>query len=110
MIHIQFDNFKYSYSMLIIYAQLYYVKYFFPLNDDHFFAHSFFVRRRKENNNKFDHTNKWYMHNPASVLGNDTHKLLGDLDKQTGPIISARRPDIKIINNNKKKKKEKKEN
>ena len=25
---------------------------------------------------KFDHTNKWYMHNPASVLENDTHKLL----------------------------------
>ena len=25
---------------------------------------------------KFDHTNKWYMHNAASVLENDTHKLL----------------------------------
>ena len=25
---------------------------------------------------KFDHTNKWYMHNPAPVLENDTHKLL----------------------------------
>ena len=25
---------------------------------------------------KFDHTNKWYKHNPASVLENDTHKLL----------------------------------
>ena len=25
---------------------------------------------------KFDHTNKSYMHNPASVLENDTHKLL----------------------------------
>ena len=22
---------------------------------------------------KFDHTNKWYMHNPASVLENDAH-------------------------------------
>ena len=22
---------------------------------------------------KFDHTNKWYMHNPAPVLENDTH-------------------------------------
>ena len=22
---------------------------------------------------KFDHTNKWYMHNPAHVLENDTH-------------------------------------
>ena len=25
---------------------------------------------------KFDHTNKWYMHNPTSVLENGTHKLL----------------------------------
>ena len=25
---------------------------------------------------KFDHTNKWYIDNPAHVLENDTHKLL----------------------------------
>ena len=25
---------------------------------------------------KFEHTNKWYIHNPASLLENDTHKLL----------------------------------
>ena len=25
---------------------------------------------------KFDYTNKWYMHNPAVVLENETHKLL----------------------------------
>ena len=24
---------------------------------------------------KFDHTNKWYMHSPAPVLENATHKL-----------------------------------
>ena len=29
---------------------------------------------------KFDHTNKWYMHNPAPVLENDTHKLLWDFN------------------------------
>ena len=40
---------------------------------------------------KFDHTSKWYMHNPASVLGNDTHKLLWDFDIQTDHLISARR-------------------
>ena len=28
---------------------------------------------------KFDHTNKWYMHNPESVLDNETHKLSGIL-------------------------------
>ena len=29
---------------------------------------------------KFDHSNNWYMHNPATVLENDTHKLLWDFD------------------------------
>ena len=56
---------------------------------------------------KFDHTNKWYMHNPASVLENDTHKLLWDFDIQTDHLISTRRPDLK---KKKKKKKEKKKN
>ena len=46
---------------------------------------------------KFDHTNKWYMHNPEAVLENDTHKLLRDLDKQTDHLISARRPDLIVI-------------
>ena len=32
---------------------------------------------------KFDHTNKWYMHNPAPVQENDTHKLLWDFNIQT---------------------------
>ena len=29
---------------------------------------------------KFRHTNKWYTHNPASILENNTHKLLWDFD------------------------------
>ena len=29
---------------------------------------------------EFDHTNKWYMRNPAFVQGNDPHKLLWDFD------------------------------
>ena len=45
------------------------------------------------------------MHNPASVLENDTHKLLWDFDIQTDHLISARRPDLIIIY--KKRKKEK---
>ena len=49
---------------------------------------------------KFDHTNKWYMHNPESVLENETHKLVWDFDIQTDHLISARRPDLIIINNN----------
>ena len=36
---------------------------------------------------KFDHTNKWHMHNPASVLENDTHKLLWDFHVQMDYLI-----------------------
>ena len=50
---------------------------------------------------KFDHANKWYMHNPAPVLGTDPHKLLWDFDIQTDHLISARRPDLIIINKKK---------
>ena len=50
---------------------------------------------------KFHHTNKWYMHNPAPVLENDTHKLLWDLDIHTDHLISARRPDLIIVNKKK---------
>ena len=45
------------------------------------------------------------MHNPVSVLENDTHKLLWDFDIQTDHLISAKRPDLIAINNNNKKKK-----
>ena len=39
---------------------------------------------------KFDHTNKWYIHSPVSVLGNETHKLLWDFEIPTDHLISAR--------------------
>ena len=51
---------------------------------------------------KFDQANKWYMHNPAPVLENDTHKLLWDFDIQTDHLISARRLDLITINKKKK--------
>ena len=47
---------------------------------------------------KFDYTNKWYMPNPASVLENDMHELLWDFDIHTDHLISARTPDLIIIN------------
>ena len=47
---------------------------------------------------KFDHTNKWYVHNPESVLENEMHKLLWDFDIQMNHRISSRRPDLVIIN------------
>ena len=43
-------------------------------------------------------TNNWYMHNPESVLENEMHKLLRDFEIQTNHQISARRPDLTIIN------------
>ena len=50
---------------------------------------------------QFDHTNKWYMHNPATVLENDMHQLLWDFNIQTDRLIPARRPDLIIINKKK---------
>ena len=41
------------------------------------------------------------MQNPAPVLENDIHKLLWDSDIKTGHLISARRPDLIIINKKK---------
>ena len=52
---------------------------------------------------KFDPTNKWYMHNPAPVIENDSHKLLWDFNIQTDHLIPARRSDLIIINKKKKK-------
>ena len=49
---------------------------------------------------KFDHTDKWYMYNPESVLENDTHKLHWDFEIGTDPQILARQPDIMIIYKN----------
>ena len=53
---------------------------------------------------KFEHANKWYLHNPAPDLECDRHNLLWDFNIQTDHIISARTPDL-VINKKKKKKK-----
>ena len=53
---------------------------------------------------RFDHANKWYMHNPAPILENYTHKFLWDFNIQTDHLISTRRPVFIIINKQKKKK------
>ena len=47
------------------------------------------------------------MHNPESVLENETHKILYDFEIQTDYLISARRPNLMIVNKKRKKKKEK---
>ena len=38
------------------------------------------------------------MYNTTPVLENDSHKLLWDFDIHTDHLISARRPNLKIIN------------
>ena len=53
---------------------------------------------------KFDNANNGYMHNPAPVQENDTHKLLWDFNIKTDHLISAIKPEIIIINKKKKKK------
>ena len=45
------------------------------------------------------------MHNPAPVIENDTHKPSLDFGIHTDHLISAKRPDLIIINNNNKEKK-----
>ena len=50
---------------------------------------------------KFDHSNKWYMHNPESVLDNETNKVLRDFEINAGCLISTRQPDLEIVNRKK---------
>ena len=46
---------------------------------------------------KFDHTAKWYMYKPESVLENEMHKIVCDFVIQTNHLILARRPDLVLI-------------
>ena len=57
---------------------------------------------------KFDLTNQWYMSNLESALENETHKVLRDFEIQTDHLISARQPNLVIVDKKKKKKKKKK--
>ena len=42
------------------------------------------------------------MHNPGYALENGTYKILRDFEIQTDHLISARRPDLMIVNKKKK--------
>ena len=50
---------------------------------------------------KFDPTNKLYMHQPESVLENETQKILSGFQIQADHLISARQPDLVIVNKKK---------
>ena len=56
---------------------------------------------------KFDHSNKWYMHNPEFIPENETYKIHWDFEIQTDHLISTRWPDLLIVKKKKKKKKKK---
>ena len=55
----------------------------------------------------FDHTNKWYIHNPVSALKNEILKILWDFEIQIDNQNPARGLDQMIIYKKKKKKKRK---
>ena len=50
---------------------------------------------------KFDHTTKWYVHKPKSVLENETHTILWDFEIQTDHLILVIRTDQEIMKNKK---------
>ena len=45
------------------------------------------------------------MHNPESVLENETYKTIWDFEIQTDHLILARQPDPEIVNKKRKEKK-----
>ena len=51
---------------------------------------------------KLDHTTKWYMHKPESILANERYKIFWDVEIQTDHLIPTRKPDLLIINKEKK--------
>ena len=51
----------------------------------------------------FPHEPQWYKHDPEAVVENDKFKILWDFTIQTDHIISARRPDIVVIDKQEKK-------
>ena len=47
------------------------------------------IHREMYKKSKFDHTNKWYMHNPAPVPKDNTYKFLWHFDMNTDHLIPA---------------------
>ena len=45
----------------------------------------------------FDTGDKWYEHEPESVLENEDYKILWDFSIQTDHVIEGRRPDLVVI-------------
>ena len=45
----------------------------------------------------FEAGDKWYEHEPESVLDNEDYKILWDFSIQTDHVIEARRPDLVVV-------------
>ena len=45
----------------------------------------------------FDHTMKWYLHKPESILENEMYNILRASEIQIGPLILARQSDLVLI-------------
>ena len=45
----------------------------------------------------FEARDKWYEHEPESVLENEDYKILWDFNIQTDQVIEARRPDLVVV-------------
>ena len=46
---------------------------------------------------KFDHADKWYMHEQESVRENETHKIFYDIEMQTDHPLPAKRQYLELI-------------
>ena len=49
------------------------------------------------NRSKFDHSFKWYRYKPEFVQENETHKIIGDFEKQTDYLIQTKGSDVELI-------------
>ena len=45
----------------------------------------------------FEAGDKWYEHEPESVLENEDYKIFWDFSIQTDHLIEARRPDLVVV-------------
>ena len=45
----------------------------------------------------FEAGNKWYEHEPESVLENEDHKMLWNFSIRTDHVIGAQRPDLVVV-------------
>ena len=54
------------------------------------------VHRKLARKCNFEAGDKWYEHNPESVLENEDYKILWDFSIQTNHLIETRRPDLVV--------------